>query len=230
MIEFNLLPDVKLAYIKSKRTVRLVILSAVSVTSVAVAVFLLLFLSVNVVQKRSLKNIENDITKNSKTLEAIPDLNKILTIQNQLNTLPDLHNKKPVTTRFATYIQQVTPAQTSLAKVDVDFVTYTMNIGGATDSLVTVNKFVDTLKFTTFKATPEGPDAKAFSDVVLGTFGRDDKGASFQITLKYNPEIFSASTTAVLTVPKLVTTRSEVDKPGALPALFEPLKNTKVGN
>lgn len=226
MIEFNLLPDVKIAYIKSRRTVRLVVLSAVSVTAVTMAGFLLLFLTVNVVQKRSLKNIDNDIAKNSKTLNEQPELSKILTIQNQLNTLPGLHSKKPVVTRFFGYIQQVTPSQTSLARIDVDFMASTMSISGATDSLETVNKFVDTLKFTTYKET-EGTDTKAFSDIVLSSYGRDDKGASFQVSLQYDPIIFSAASSVTLTVPQLVTTRSEVEKPAAL---FEPLKDTKVGN
>lgn len=57
MIQFNLLPDVKLAFIKARKLKRLVMVGAASVTSVSLAVVILLFIFVNVAQKKHLSDI-----------------------------------------------------------------------------------------------------------------------------------------------------------------------------
>ena len=55
MIQFNLLPDVKQEYLKAKRTKQLVVLVSIIASATALTVLLLLFISVNVVQKKSLQ-------------------------------------------------------------------------------------------------------------------------------------------------------------------------------
>jgi len=224
MIQFNLLPDVKLEYIKAEHQKHTVIVSAVIAGATALSIFVLLFLVVNVLQSKSIKDLTGDIKTNGAKLQSVPDLNKILTVQNQLQSLPALHNAKYVTTRLPQYLKQVTPANVSIAKLDIDFTANTISISGASNSLETINKFVDTLKFTEY--TLGDQKSKAFSSVVLTTFGRDDKGASFQINLKYDPVIFDSSKDIQLTVPKIVTTRSETEKPSDL---FQPLSNTNGG-
>ena len=218
MIQFNLLPDIKLEYIKTKRTKRLVSLIAGGITVFSVGLMVLLFFAVNVLQKQHLNNLTEDIKKDSNTLQETPELDKILTVQNQLNSLPALHAQKPAATRLANYIRQTTPAQASIAKLDVDFVGFTMTFTGSADSLATINKFVDTLKFTTYK---EGENTgSAFTDVVLSNFSLQAGKASYTINLKYNPTIFDASKEVQLIVPNIITTRSTTERPEAL---FQPL-------
>lgn len=224
MIQFNLLPDVKLEYIKSNRLKRSVIMLAVIISGVSIGIFILLFLMVNLLQKQQIKNQTKDIKNYSEQLENTPDLNKILTVQNQLLSLPELHDKKVVAARLFPYLTQVTPAKASISRLNVDFTANTMTITGTADSLNTVNKFVDTLKFTNFKTTTDSSDKKAFSEVVLQTFSRDDKSASYQINLKYDPTIFYGADEVTLTVPKIITTRSETEKPDAL---FQNTSNNK---
>lgn len=223
MIQFNLLPAVKLNYVKTKRNKRLTIMASLLVGGVSLAVLGLLFFAVQGAQRKYSKDLSKDIKVESAKLEAIPDLNKILTIQNQLNSLPGLHDKKPVASQLFTYLKQVTPANVSIANVQVDFDAQTMTITGSADSINSVNTFVDTLKFTTYTAS--GTDStNAFSAVVLSSFGRDDKGASYQVNLKFDPLIFDATKQVTLTVPKgKITSRSETEKPDAL---FQPLSNS----
>lgn len=201
MVQFNLLPDVKLKYVRARRTKYLMTFVSLVVGAVAVTVFLFSLFIVNVVQKKSLSDLNDDIKAYSTQLKDVKDLSKILTVQNQLSELTSLHNGKPVTSRLFDYIGQLTPTDASLDKLGVDFEANTLTIGGKSPSLDTVGLYTDTLKATKF--TVEGSDEtkKAFSDVVLGTFGRDDKGATFVITLKYDTAIFDASKKVTLVVP-----------------------------
>lgn len=51
MIQFNLLPDVKIAYIKAQRQKRIVIFASIVASAAATALFVLLFSYANLVQK-----------------------------------------------------------------------------------------------------------------------------------------------------------------------------------
>ncbi len=198
------------------------ILIAGLMATTALAVLIVLFVSVQILQKHYSKALSSDIKTQSAQLENTQDLNKILTIQNQLNSLPALHDQKPTATRLFGYLKQFTPAKASIASLDIDFEAQTISVTGSADAISTINTFVDTLKFTTYK-TDDNKTGNAFSNVVLTTFGRDDKGASYQLNLKYDPVIFASGGSPVLVVPPgKITTRSETEKPDAL---FQPLSN-----
>jgi hypothetical protein len=227
MIQFNLLPDVKLEYIKARRTKRTVIMSSVLIAGASLTIFVLLFLVVDVAQKQHLANLDKDIAKSKNELKAKPDLAKILTIQNQLNSLPNLHNQKPVASRAFGYVQQLTPKNVSISSFTVNFTDQTIQIEGSADALASVNVFTDTLKFTNYtvedsqNANPAQPTL-AFSDVVLSSFNvakesqDKNKATTYTITLKYKPEIFSGDKNAKLQIINKITTRSETEKPSAV--------------
>lgn len=219
MIQFNLLPDVKLEYIKTRRTKRLIMLIASVVTGVSLTVMILLLTVVNGFQKTHLNNLSRDIKRDSDAIQQTEDLEKILTIQSQLTSLPALHEQKPVASRLFAYVSQVTPVNTSIARLNINFTDQTISLTGAADSLGTVNKFVDTLKFTEFKSGDV--QERAFFDVVLSSFGRDIRGASYTINLKFKPAIFESANAVELVVPNIITTRSQTEKPEE--ALFQPL-------
>jgi Tfp pilus assembly protein PilN len=202
MVQFNLLPDVKLEYVKTQRTKRLLTLIAVIASIASLAILLLSFVSVDVVQKKSIHDLNSDISKYSSQLKSTKDLDKILTVQNQLSTLTSLHEQKPVTSRLFGYITQVTPAQASLNKLTIDFTAHTLTIGGTAPSLDAVSTYTDTLKATTYQVGSSGKKTHAFTDVVLTTFGRDDKGATFTITCTFDPVIFDTKNNVTLQVPQ----------------------------
>ena len=138
-----------------------------------------------------------------------------------------------ISSRLFGFLKQVTPTQATISDVEVDLEANTMSIQGNADSLNTVNKFTDTLKFTTFRSN--GADKKegdAFSKVVLTSFGvssgggqaKDgNKAVSYKIDFSFDPTIFTnvkddqgKSTDVNLIVPNKITTRSALDQPGIL--------------
>jgi hypothetical protein len=216
MIQFNLLPDVKQEFIKARRAKRSVGVIATLSAVGALALLLIMVALVHVAQKKHLSDLNKDIDKYSHQLSEVPDLNKILTIQNQLSSLPALHEEKPTVSRLFGYMTQVTPTDVSLDQVRIDFEAGGVTVLGTADRLETINKFVDTLKFTKFKVDEGEADKNAFTEVVLVSFSRDDKGAGLQVTFKYDPEIFDSTKKISLDVPKIVSTRSETEQPKAL--------------
>ncbi len=201
MVQFNLLPNVKLEYVRTRRTKYLLTLISIVVSVAAIVVLLFSLFMVNVIQKKSLNDLNKDISTYSQQLQEVPDLSKILTVQNQLSTLTQLHDSKPVTSRLFDYISKVTPAQASLNKITIDFSDNSMNIGGSAPTLDTVSLFTDTLKVTEYTIEGDTNPAKAFSSVVLSNFGRDDKGATFTITMNFDLQIFNAANKINLVVP-----------------------------
>lgn len=213
MIQFNLLPDVKLDYIKAQRQRSLVFTVSFIVTAAAVGLLLLLLILVGL-QKKHLTDLSNDIKTNVQTLQKKPNINTILTVQNQLQSLTALHASKPAADRLFSYMNQVTPAQVAITNLDVDFTAYTMVITGTSDSLKNVNKYVDTLKLTRYSVAGGVDDAPAFSNVVLSSFAlasnnKDpSQAASYSISLNYNKDIFDITKSVTLTVPT-ITKRSD---------------------
>lgn len=223
MIQFNLLPDVKLEYIRARRMKRMVVGLGLLASGVALAVFVVLFVAVNIVQRQHINNLNADIESGVAELKDIPDIDKVLTVQNQLQALTPLHEQKPSTSRAMTYFTQLTPADASLSSVTIDFTTGTGNVSGSASSLATVNKFADTLKFTTFSKGDDQAKEPAFSEVVLASFGVSDDGTTYDITFKFNPEIFNNTLDVKLTVPNIISTRSQTQKPSDL---FQELNET----
>lgn len=227
MVQFNLLPDVKLEYIKTRNRKRLIVFISLIAGSVALAVFILLFLFARVNQPLHLKALNDDIAKSTKKIQETKDLDKILTIQNQLNSLPNLHNDKTISSRLADYLTKVTPNQASIYEVAADFENNTITLKGNADSLTTVNKFTDSLKFTDYRVNGEGAaSGKAFKNVVLQNFGIADNATngavSYELKFEFEPVIFKQvkgveegkeKEPVTLTVPKITSTRSETEKP-----------------
>lgn len=233
MIQFNLLPDVKLDYVRARTRKRLIIGTSLIVSAVFFGLFLMLFLFVQVNQKKYMNDLTKDISKNVKKLQDQKDLNKVLTIQNQLASLPSLHDQKVVSSRLNDYLVQLVPTQATITNITVDFTAGTIEITGQADNLSTVNKFVDTLKFTDYKVNDSSnKEGKAFSEVVLKSFSVDKakQGAqagktTFSVSFKFDPVIFQnikagqenqGQNNVTLTVPNIISTRSETEKPAAL--------------
>ena len=217
MIQFNLLPDIKIQYLRARRQKHLVLLASTVTTIASVAVMAVLIVVVFVVQKGSISDLNKDINTASSELKSTKDLTKMLTVQNQLKSLPSLHQDKAIASRIFGYISQSTPVTASISRLNVDFSLQTMTISGSSDTLETVNTFADTLKFTTYHTKSSTKDEKkSFSSVVLSAFGRDSKGATYTITFKFDPAIFSEADDVTLTVPNKITTRSQTEQPSAL--------------
>lgn len=212
MIQFNLLPEVKLQYLKAERTSRLVISGSVLVGAVAVIVTVLL-LSTTILQRKHLSDLDANIKVSSAKITGQTNLDKVLTVQNQLESLTALHAGKPAASQLTTYLNQVTPASVNLNNLSIDFTQQTVTLSGTADSLASINQYVDTLKFTTYTSTNVTKSTPAFSNVVLSSFGLSTHEASYTISLSYDKNIFDITQTVHLKVPQQVTTRSQLDQP-----------------
>lgn len=232
MIQFNLLPDVKIDYLKARYRQRVAVTASVVVSSFFLVILILLILFVKVAQPHQMSAVSSDIKKQTEEINKIEDLNKILTVQNQLKSLPGLHDNKAISSRLFDYLVQVTPAQATISDATVDLEANTLSLQGNADSLSTVNKFTDTLKFTDFKSNgADGKEGKAFSNVVLSSFsvataagaGQSGKQVTYKIDFTFDPTIFAnvkdadgKTADVKLTVPSIITTRSALEKPGTL--------------
>jgi len=219
-VQFNLLPDIKLEFNRQKRTKRLVYGVSALAAMVALALFIISFAAVNILQKKLLDNANNDINKYTKQLQAIPNLDKVLTIQDQLNSLPDLHQQKHVSSRLFDYLPQVTPISVHIGKLNLDTAANTLSITGTADTVESVNKFVDTLKFTSFTTGGNSTKKPAFMNVILTKVDRDDKGASYTIDTGFDTALFDASQNVSLVIPQETTTRSIINSPDPNSVLF----------
>jgi hypothetical protein len=219
MIQLNLLPDVKLEYIKANKTRSLAISISAIVTIISI-VILLFMLSIDGLQKKHLDDLTSDITKDSSTLQNEPQINKILTVQNQLESLTALHASKPAAAQLFTYINQVTPTTVTISGLSIDFTQQTITAAGASDSLSSINTFIDTLKYTNYTIAGQNGSSPAFSNVVLSSFGINgqakdpSQAASYTITLSYDPTIFNITKNINLNVPNLVPTQAQT--PGSV--------------
>lgn len=215
MIQFNLLPNVKVEYLKTKRLKRLISLGAAGVIGFCVLVLFTLFSIVIVIQPKRLSDLDKSIKAVANEIKSTKDINKVLTIQNQLTAIDSLHASKPATEKLFTFITQITPKAVSTQTFNIDLASSKIDVTGQASSIEEMNKFVDTLKFTTIDyGDGSSTDKKAFSQVVLTSYAINDKGAGFVINFNYEPDIFkSDKTTLKLIVPKITTTRSETERP-----------------
>jgi hypothetical protein len=240
MIQFNLLPDVKLEYIKANRLKRAVTVISVIVAGAALTVFVLLYLSVDVVQKHHLNDLNNQITSLTNKLKNQPDLDQILTVQNAINVLPSLYTQNPVVTRLPGYLSELTPSSATIGDINIDFSSAnTISITGSADSLLTINQFVDTLKLCSFQTSASSTPQNAFSDVLLTSYSLGttvnstigtNSGPSYSITATFNPAIFSASYSNVtLNVPNINTSHTSSSQSALFQSVQTSTPNTDSG-
>jgi len=222
MIQLNLLPAVKLDYINAQKTRRLVLSISVIVTAISVAAFIILF-SVDLIQKHDISNLNTNIKSQISQLKSKPDLNKILTIQNQLSSLTSLQSSKHAPNNLFNYLNELTPTTVNITNLTADFNANTLSITGNATSLDSVNQYIDAIKLTSYTingSSSNSNSAKAFSSVVLSSFGTSSQSsggaaypASYNITLAFDPNLFQNTENVTLVVPNVTTTRLEQLQP-----------------
>jgi Tfp pilus assembly protein PilN len=228
-LQFNLLPDVKQEYLKTKKTKRTVITAAVAASALSAFILVFAMVTVYIINAKQLRDADGDIKKYSNQLQAVDSLDKILTIQNQLKSIGTLHQSKHKVSRLYTFLPQVTPAHVCVSQMSLDMASNSISFQGSSESQKSVNTFVDTLKFTKYKVGGKDSGLYAFPSVVESQFGIKagpvDKANSvkcqgapapsaYQLSVKFDPALFSNAAEIELSVPQgLVTTRSVLDDP-----------------
>ena len=222
MIQINLLPSVKVKFVKSQKLKRTVILVCAPLIIVSIASVSILAFIVYGGQRSQLSSLDQQSKSVIAQLEGVQGLGKILTIQNQLNNLDSLHAKKPVTSRLFPWLEQLTPNHLSISTLSFDYSTKTITITGEAPNSTLVNQFADTLKFTNYVSdATKNNSASAFSDVVLSSFSfTSDKNlniVNYTLNAKIDTSLFVINSKNIkLQIPNQVTTRSQTENPDLL--------------
>lgn len=226
MIQLNLLPDIKLDYVKAQKQKKLYITIAAITSVLALAATGLMAFYVFAIQSVHSDNLEKDIAENVKTLQSKEDLPEILTVQNQLNVLPELHDNRPIVSRVTSYLTILTPEDVQLESLEISYPNTSLSdeydtgdgvfeITGSAKDAKEINKFIDSMKFAIFKSK-DNADINAFNVVELNSSSKDGDRTEFTITAQFNNIIFASSTEDIkLEVPSIESTQSSTERPGA---------------
>lgn len=231
MIQLNLLPDVKREYIEAQRSRNTAITICIMVMLGSLAVIALLFVYLNVIQRGQNFLVDRSIDENSAKLQKVEEIDKYLTVQNQLIALPDLHNAKTVYSRLFAYLPVLNPAppnNVALSKVTIDEEMKTISIEGSAANFAAVNTFKNTLDNAKlqYRSAIEGDnetkEEAIFSNITTSEVGisEAERGASvvrFKASLSYSEQAFANTITdAIIKVPSLNATNSVQHSPGKI--------------
>lgn len=214
MIQLNLIPDLKAEYLKAQRVKRLVMSVSFIISAVFVTLVVVLFLHVNVNQRRHSDNLKGDIERLSSEYASIDDLDKIITVQLQLEELPKLHSSKPLLSRLPKYLSIITPKEVALSQLDISFEENIITVSGRGDDIRSVNVYADTIKNAIYKiGANSDEETPAFSNVTLSSITKNEEGASFELEFNFDAGLFTNRDDIVLSVPKGDYTLSERESP-----------------
>ncbi len=208
MIELNLLPDVKQEFVHARRQKRLVVASMVLVSIAAAAVVALLFFYTYVGQNIRQKLADDAITSKSDQLKKKKNLVRNLTIQNQLSSITQLHEAKPVYERLFDYLKVLNPEEpnnVSISKVSISVTedgTNVLLVEASAADYQAITVFKDTLKNAQLQYIDiKGDKNKKIKvtmfpqvDISESGLGKNSSGkqvASFKATMSYDDNAFS---------------------------------------
>lgn len=205
MIELNLVPDVKQELLKAQRVRTAVISVAIVIGFAAIGIVVLLALYLFGVQTVRSTLADNAIKSETEKLQKTDDLTNILTIQNQLSKLSDMHNSKNIDSRIFSVLTAINPSSPneiviSSAKIDADNKVITID-GQASNGYEAAEIFKKTILSTTMSyKDPEGTQQKvALTNDVSTTdmsYGEDASGKKvlrFTLSFTYPDEFFARS-------------------------------------
>lgn len=224
MVELNLLPDVKKEFLNAQRARRRTIALAILITIIAAAATVLFAFYVYGVQSVVLFAQTDDIKKKAAEVKGIEDINKYLTIQNQLANLSQLHDGKVNLSRLMDFLPTLNPAppkNVTLSNVDVSTANKTITLKGSVKDYAALTTFKDTLVNSEY-SYGSGNDAttsKLFSEVAIDSAAYETSGGtvSFSVVATYDENAFMQKNKNVtVKVPNIETTQSVVGAPQKL--------------
>ncbi len=207
MIEINLIPDVKQELLKAQRTRTTVISFAIITCIVAGGIVVALALYVFGVQSVRSNLVDDAITTKSAQLAQVEDLSKMLTIQNQLNRVTELNDKKRIDSRVFDVLSAVIPpapneVQVSLLSMNTEESTLTLE--GQTRGYDSMEVFKKTIDSSIIVLNQDGTEqqVKLANDISTSdvSYGEDPDGRKvlrFKLSFKYPEELFSVKNPAL---------------------------------
>lgn len=205
MIEVNLIPEVKLELLRTRRRQRLVISGSVVLAIASVAIVTLLSVYAFGVQTVANSLADNSVNEQAKKLESITDLSQSLTLQAQLSKLNEVENGKLITSRLFDVLTVAIPEGANEVKISKLSFNSEENIieieAEAANGYEAMEVFKKTLAQTTFHYDVDGTAADPVSvayDISEGerSYGEDNQGnriLRFTLSFSYPDELFDAT-------------------------------------
>lgn len=230
MIEINLIPNVKRELLKTRAMRNRVIsmsflIGGASIAAVvALAVILGGQLAAEVVQNSGIKD-------RSDKLMAVEDLNKVVTIQNQLSKINAQHSGKKINSRIFDVVSAVNPpapnnVSFSSIKVNPELKTITLE-GSAANGYGALETLKKTILSTKVRTTDGAntSEVELTKDIKDGdtSFGENSEGKKvlqFSFSFEYNEALLAPANNGVVSVitptTKIDMTDSRQGIPGSL--------------
>ena len=210
MIEINLLPNVKRELLKTRAMRNRVISISFLVggASIAAVVVLALILGSQIAAEAVQSGVIKD--RNDK-LMAVEDLNKVVTIQNQLTKINEQHSRKKINSRIfdvVTAVNPVAPNNVSFSDIKVNPESKTITLEG---SAVNGYSALETLKKTILNTKVQTTDGDKSSEVSLTkeikdgdtSFGENSEGKKvlqFSFSFEYAEELLAPANDGTVSV------------------------------
>lgn len=217
MIEINLIPDVKQEFIRAQKMRNLAITVSIltGLAAVGILILLLLFLGAQAIHEGIARG---DIKKESQKLQAIENIDNVLTIQNQLSKISTINNGKTVDSRLFDVLAAVSPAAPNdikIASVQLNPVDKLLTIeGSAANGYAATETLRKTILNTTLESTVDGESTSVplVNDVNIGetSYGESADGSKvlrFVISFVYADGLFDNSLRSF----RVVTPTSAID-------------------
>ena len=219
MIQLNLLPEVKIKYIKTEK-IKATVQTLTILLSIIFIVITGLFYGYTVLQKNQITNLSKSISQESAKFSSFKNINNILTVQNQISAINTLKSQTPNANRLTGYLNEIIPVNANISTLNINFQANTIVISGNADTVYTINLLVDSLKSATFSVKGVSGTSPAFSSVILSSVGNGANSggnsglnASYSISFNFNPILFNQQDVVYLTIPTQYATRSEQAAP-----------------
>ena len=237
MIQFNLLPDVKVQYIKTQRISRLVIIASILAVVGAVIVITSLYFRAEAQESKlttltkeadsifnEIRHAEINVLADESDQQGASDINELLTIQAQLASLTGLHEQKPAVERVEAYLDKILPAGVEIREISLDFEKNTFLLSGTVvgsengqvTSLERANILVDTIEFTEYLiGDDEATRKRPFILDPPNLASSEGEKTTFSFMGVFDPVIFDSQVDDIeMIVPDLDTTHIEADEAG----------------
>jgi Tfp pilus assembly protein PilN len=230
MIQLNLLPDVKKEFLKAQSSRNRVTFFAIVAVVGAAGLTVAMAAFVYGVQNAQLYFLNQSIVNRTAELQNIPDIDKYLTVQNQLEKLSELHANKNMYSRMLDFVKVLNPTaphRVQLGSLEINDEQKKITFSGTTDTFESFNTFKDTLENAelTYKdgLNPEGEALKEplFSNISVENSGLARVGnkqrVSFVVNVTFSENTFLNRYTGVsVKVPEIETTGSARQAPQPL--------------
>ena len=142
---------------------------------------------------------QDSINQKLSQLSGDADLQKILTVQSQMNSLPALSQDKRYYSTLLDTVQAVMPPDLFLSDLEIDGLGSSLAINGEAASFRSMNEFVDSMR--SVKIQVEGSEQYPLSNIRIDSVSPTDQGVNFVMFVTFDPVIVQPKLPGVLSIP-----------------------------